>query len=59
MEKLNDIEVFPTNEKKKKYKPNASRLNQEQKELLFKELSIKEELTKNKFSHCWTCRNLI
>jgi CRISPR-associated endonuclease Csn1 len=46
-QKLNDIEVFPANEKKKKYKLNASRLNQEQKELLFKELSIKEKLTKN------------
>ncbi|MDR0749926.1 MAG: type II CRISPR RNA-guided endonuclease Cas9 [Tannerellaceae bacterium] len=46
-QKLNDIEVFPINEKKKKYKPNASRLNQEQKELLFKELSIKEKLQKS------------
>ncbi len=46
-QKLNDIEIFPANEKKKKYKPNAKRLNQEQKELLFKELSGKEKLTKN------------
>ena len=45
-QKLNDIEVFPANEKKKKYKPNASRLNPEQKELLFKELSVKEKMTK-------------
>lgn len=46
-QKLNDIEVFPSNEKKKKYKLNASRLSQVQKELLCKELSIKEKLTKN------------
>ena len=46
-QKLNDIEVYPSNEKKKKYKPNASRLNQEQKELLFKKLTVKEKLTKN------------
>lgn len=46
-QKLNDIEIFPSKEKKKKFKPNAFRLNQEQKELLFKELSVREKLTKN------------
>lgn len=44
---LNDIEIFPSNEKNKKRKPNARRLEQDEKELLFKELSIKEKLSKN------------
>lgn len=46
-QKLNDIEIFPSNEKNKKRKPNARRLEQEEKELLFEELSIKEKLTNN------------
>lgn len=45
---LNDIEIFPVNEKRKKRKPNARRLNQEQKDLLFTELTIREKLSKDK-----------
>jgi CRISPR-associated endonuclease Csn1 len=47
-QKLNDIEVFPASEKNKKRKPNARRLEQEEKELLFAELSVKEKLSKDK-----------
>ena len=46
-QKLNDIEVFPANEKNKKRKPNARRLEQDEKELLFTELSVKEKLSKD------------
>jgi CRISPR-associated endonuclease Csn1 len=46
-QRLNDIEVFPANEKSKRRKPNAKPLEQNQKELLFAELSTKEVLTKN------------
>ncbi|MDR0619470.1 MAG: type II CRISPR RNA-guided endonuclease Cas9, partial [Bacteroidales bacterium] len=46
-QRLNDIEVFPANEKNKKQKPNARRLEQDEKELLFAELSIREKLSKN------------
>jgi len=47
-QKLNDIEIFPAHEKNKKRKPNARRLEQDEKELLFAELSVKEKLSKDK-----------
>ncbi|MDR2971080.1 MAG: type II CRISPR RNA-guided endonuclease Cas9 [Bacteroidales bacterium] len=47
-QRLNDIEVFPANEKNKKRKPNARRLEQDEKELLFAELSIIDKLSKDK-----------
>ncbi|MDR3218011.1 MAG: type II CRISPR RNA-guided endonuclease Cas9, partial [Dysgonamonadaceae bacterium] len=47
-QRLNDIEVFPASEKNKKRKPNARRLEQDEKDLLFTELSVKEKLSKDK-----------
>lgn len=46
-QRLNDIEVFPATEKNKKRRPNARKLEQDEKELLFVELSIKEKLERN------------
>lgn len=45
-QKLNDIEIFPINEKNKKTKPNARTLELKEKNILFSELSIKEKLSK-------------
>lgn len=46
-QRLNDIEVYPTNEKNKKRKLNARRLTQDEKESLFLGLSFRDKLTKN------------
>ncbi len=57
-QKLNDIEIFPTNEKSKKTKPNARTLELEEKNILFSELSIKEKLTKNEILSLLESQNM-
>jgi len=45
-QQLNNIEVYPVNEKNRKKKPNARILEKEEKAILYSELSIKDRLPK-------------
>ena len=45
-QQLNNIEVYPANEKNRKKKPNARILEKEEKAILYTELSIKDRLPK-------------
>lgn len=44
---INNMQLFPANEKNKKHRPNARYLNNEERQMLYNELSFRDELKKN------------